>query len=83
MIAFEVKDMSCGHCVSMITGAVKRLDADAKLAFDVAGKRVEIHSSGASEAAMKSAIEAAGYSPTPAGPTPASRAGNGCCGCCH
>jgi copper chaperone len=31
MIAFEVKDMSCGHCVGTITKAVTALDGGAKL----------------------------------------------------
>ena len=30
MIAFEVKDMTCGHCVSAITKALKATDKDAK-----------------------------------------------------
>ena len=31
MIAFEVNDMTCGHCVSTITKAVKDADKDAKV----------------------------------------------------
>lgn len=30
MIAFEVKDMTCGHCVGTITKAVKAVDRDAR-----------------------------------------------------
>ena len=30
MITFEVNDMTCGHCVSNITKALKATDKDAK-----------------------------------------------------
>lgn len=29
MITFEVKDMTCGHCVSTITKAVRAVDKEA------------------------------------------------------
>jgi copper chaperone len=65
MIAFEVNDMTCGHCVSMITKAVKQADTDAKVVIDLAGKRVQVESKAADEAELKQAIEDAGYSPVP------------------
>ena len=34
MTTFEVKDMTCGHCVSTITKAVKALDQGAKVQID-------------------------------------------------
>jgi copper chaperone len=42
MIAFEVKDMTCGHCVSTITKALKAADKDAKVRIDLASHRVEV-----------------------------------------
>ena len=42
MIAFEVKDMTCGHCASTITKAVQAADKDARVAIDLASHRVEI-----------------------------------------
>ena len=42
MIVFEVNDMTCGHCVSMITKAVKQTDGAARVEFDLASKRVQI-----------------------------------------
>jgi len=82
MIAFEVNDMTCGHCVSAITQAVKRADPAAKVSVDLATRRVEIHASAADGAALQAAIQGAGYSPRSA--PPASRAGpqrasGGCC----
>ncbi|KQW42262.1 MULTISPECIES: heavy-metal-associated domain-containing protein [unclassified Roseateles] len=84
MIAFEVKDMTCGHCVSMITKAVKGVDSDAAVAIDLASKRVEIGSSAASPDEFRSAIAEAGYTPTEATGAPAApraATGGGCCGC--
>ena len=31
MLAFEVNDMTCGHCVATITEAVKALDPDGRV----------------------------------------------------
>ena len=36
MIAFEVNDMSCAHCVNTITRAVKAADKDAEVNVDLA-----------------------------------------------
>ena len=66
MIAFEVNDMTCGHCVSTITKAVKAADKDAKVQIDLARHRVEIEPSDADAEALRDAIEEAGYTPVPA-----------------
>ena len=42
MISFQVNDMTCGHCVSTITKALKGVDATAKVQFDLATHRVDI-----------------------------------------
>lgn len=41
---FEVKNMSCGHCASVISQTVKLVDPDAKVAVDIAGKKITIDS---------------------------------------
>jgi copper chaperone len=66
MIAFEVHDMTCGHCVSTITKAVKALDQDAEVRVDLATHRVEVDPARADAAQLAAAIEDAGYSPVPA-----------------
>ena len=66
MIAFEVNDMTCGHCVSTITRAVKTADQDASVQIDLARHRVEIEPSRADAAQLRAAIEDAGYTPVPA-----------------
>lgn len=65
MIAFEVKDMSCGHCVSTITKAVTAVDSGAKLRVDLASHRVEIEPAAAGAAQFAAAISQAGYTPVP------------------
>jgi copper chaperone len=84
MIAFEVKDMTCGHCVSTITKALKAADKDAKVRIDLASHRVEVESAAADADDLAEAIKDAGYTPVPSERTAdaAAPAGNGgCCGC--
>jgi copper chaperone len=66
MIAFEVSDMTCGHCVSTVTKAVQAADRDATVRIDLAAHRVEIEPQAASAAALEQAIRGAGYTPVPA-----------------
>lgn len=66
MITFEVKDMSCGHCVKTITDAVKAADSRAEVNIDLARHRVEIEPGAADAAALAGAIREAGYTPVPA-----------------
>ena len=62
MIELEVGDMTCGHCASAITRAVKEVDAAARCEVDLDGKRVRIESSHAA-AEFREAIAEAGYTP--------------------
>ena len=63
MISFQVNDMTCGHCVSSITKAVKALDSGAKVQIDLAAHRVEIEAAGANAVELRDAIKEAGYTP--------------------
>ena len=65
MITFEVKDMSCGHCVSSVGKAVRSVDAAADVRIDLATHRVEIESTSADAPALAAAIREAGYTPEP------------------
>jgi copper chaperone len=65
MITFEVKDMTCAHCVATITKAVKAADPQASVDIDLATHRVRIESPGAEGQTLAAAIEEAGYSPVP------------------
>jgi copper chaperone len=66
MLAYEVKDMTCGHCASTITKAVKDADRDARLTIDLARQRVEVEPGEADAADIEAAIRDAGYTPLPA-----------------
>lgn len=63
MIAFEVKDMSCGHCVGTVTQALKAVDPAATVDIDLARHRVEIGATGADPQRLSDAIRDAGYTP--------------------
>jgi copper chaperone len=76
MVTFQVQDMTCGHCVSAITRAVKELDTDATLDFDLAAHQVHIDSTSASPERLGEAMVAAGYTPVLAMAVPAARAGS-------
>ena len=63
MIAFQVKDMTCGHCVSTITKAVASVDANARVSIDLPSHRVDIEPAAANAGQLQAAIAAAGYTP--------------------
>lgn len=60
MIEFEVKDMSCGHCVGVVTQTVKLVDPDARVEVDLGAKKVMIES-GEDRSSFAEALTAAGY----------------------
>lgn len=85
MIAFDVSDMTCGHCVSTITKALKGADQGARVQIDLATRRVSVEPSAADAEELAEAIREAGYTPVPvtaAAPAPARQA-SGCCGGCR
>jgi copper chaperone len=63
MISFEVNDMTCGHCVSTITKALKGEDPNAIVQIDLANRRVAVASAHANAAELRDAIREAGYTP--------------------
>jgi len=79
MTTFEVKDMTCGHCVSTITKAVKDVDPGAMVQIDLATHRVTIDQTKADAAALNDAIRQAGYSPVAIDAAITSPARGGCC----
>jgi copper chaperone len=86
MIAFEVHDMTCGHCASTITKALKSTDKHAKVTIDLAKHLVMIEPTEADAQDLHDAIAEAGYAPVRAQATsveaPAA-AGQACCGTCR
>ncbi|MBI5278902.1 MAG: heavy-metal-associated domain-containing protein [Burkholderiales bacterium] len=57
---FEVQGMSCGHCASAVTQAVKALDPQAEVTVDLASGRVVVQS-GQERQALAEAIQEEGY----------------------
>jgi copper chaperone len=84
MIAFQVNDMTCGHCVSTITKALKATDKDAKVQIDLATHRVQVEPVSADAEELAEAIKDAGYTPVPVGVAVGEDASarGACCGHC-
>jgi copper chaperone len=57
---FQVQGMSCGHCVSAVTQAVKSLDPQADVKVDLGSGRVDVQSD-KDHAAIADAIREEGY----------------------
>lgn len=83
MITFEVNDMTCGHCVSTITNAVRSVDKGAKVQIDLSTRHVQIEPTEADAQRLRDVITEAGYTPVPveahAAPATAPARGGGCC----
>lgn len=82
---FQVENMSCGHCVTTITRALKALDPSAEVAVDLVGGTVTVI--GRVEAAQAvAALAEQGYPATllADGPDKAADGGKAsCCGTCR
>ncbi len=86
MIAFEVKDMTCGHCVSTITKAIKSADRSAKVTTDLVRHLVMVEPTEADAQELHEAIAEAGYTPVQADATSvgaAPAASRSSCGTCR
>lgn len=60
MIEFEVKNISCGHCVGNVTKTIKQIDPGAVVEVDLPSKKVSIQSA-ADRAIFAKALTDAGY----------------------
>ena len=58
--SFDVKGMSCGHCVQAVTNAVKAVDPAAEVKVDLASGKVEVQSE-QDRATLAKAIQEEGY----------------------
>ena len=63
MIAFEVNDMTCGHCASKINRSLKSADQGAKVTIDLARRLVMVEPTEADAQSLREAITDAGYTP--------------------
>nr|WP_321329745.1 heavy-metal-associated domain-containing protein [Alcaligenes faecalis] len=62
MIEFEVKDMTCGHCVDTITRVVKETAPTASVRIDLPAHLVRIDGESNAEV-IERAIREVGYTP--------------------
>ena len=57
---FNVPDMSCGHCVGVITKTVQQLDVNAKISVDLPAKKVSVETT-QDRQTVADALAEAGY----------------------
>ena len=60
-IIYTVQDMSCGHCERAVSGGLMSIPGVEAVDVDLAGKRVTVHGEDLDDAALRAAIEEAGY----------------------
>lgn len=60
MTTFDVKGMTCGHCVKAVSQAVHEVDAQAKIDVDLDSGKVQVDSTMPAPA-IERAIAEAGY----------------------
>ncbi|MBS0352335.1 MAG: heavy-metal-associated domain-containing protein [Proteobacteria bacterium] len=63
MITFHIQDMTCGHCASTITKAVKEAAPDATVAIDLKQHQVSIETKTMTTAELQEVLVEAGYTP--------------------
>ena len=57
---FNVPNMSCGHCVGVITKTLQQLDVDAKINVDLPAKKVTVETAQERQT-VANALTEAGY----------------------
>ena len=57
---FNIPDMSCGHCVGVITKTVQQLDVNAKISVDLPAKKVSVETT-QDRQTVADALAEAGY----------------------
>ena len=67
---FHIADMTCGHCVSMVTKAILAADTDAKVEVNLTDKTLQL-TTDLSNAEVIDVLTAAGY--------PATEVKDSCC----
>lgn len=62
MLELTIPSMTCGHCVKVVTKAIKQADPKAVVEIDLASHRVRIETTEA-RASIESVVTEAGYAP--------------------
>ena len=58
---YSVPGMHCGHCEAAVKEEISALPGVEEVVVDLESKRVEVSGSGLDDAAIRAAIEEAGY----------------------
>jgi copper chaperone CopZ len=58
---YTVEGMTCGHCVSAVTGEVTKVPGVSDVAVDLAAKTVTVTGDDIDDAAVAAAVDEAGY----------------------
>jgi copper chaperone len=64
-LAYSVPDVSCGHCRAAISDEVGRVEGVAEVEVDLDAKRVAVRGEQLDDAAIRAAVEQAGYELAP------------------
>ena len=84
MQTYRVDDMTCGHCASTITNAIRAVDSEAAVDVDLGQHLVRVASSKVESQQLRDAIAKAGYTPVAVELQPVAaavpRSGGCCCG---
>ncbi len=62
MIEFKLPDMSCGHCVSVVTRTLKSVDPACEVDIDLKAQLVHVNT-GTDREKLAAALTEAGYTP--------------------
>jgi copper chaperone CopZ len=58
---YSVEGMTCGHCISSITGEVSKVPGVSEVAVDLAAKTVTVTAAERDDDAVRAAVDEAGY----------------------
>jgi copper chaperone CopZ len=64
-LIFTVPDMNCGHCRAAIIAEVERVPGIGGVDVDLEAKLVRVHGEAVDAAAVRAAIDEAGYAAVP------------------
>ncbi len=65
MQSFDIKGMTCQHCVGAVTAAVQRVDPDASVEVNLEQGTLVVNNGAAPEDVLLEAIAAEGYEAIP------------------
>ncbi len=85
MLTYRVDDMTCGHCATAITNALRAIDSGIRVQIDLTRHLVQVEATQARASRVAAAIAEAGYAPVAVVASPADQPRDkkgGCCGCC-